>query len=73
MTEEKSEEKKEEETAGKGIPDFWLSALRSHPMLAEMITEEDEEALKHLQNISVKYHDDLIVILFFCPRRRKGY
>lgn len=34
-------------------------------MMAEQITEEDEEALKYLQNIAVTFHDDMVVWLFY--------
>ncbi|KAJ7158125.1 nucleosome assembly protein [Mycena filopes] len=39
----------------KGIPEFWLTALRNHPGLAELITERDAEALAHLQNVTLEY------------------
>ncbi|KAJ7060148.1 nucleosome assembly protein [Mycena amicta] len=42
-------------TAPKGIPDFWLTALRNHPGLAELITERDAEALAFLKNITLAY------------------
>lgn len=41
-----------------GIPEFWLTALKNLPPVAEAITEEDEGALKHLVDIRYKYMDD---------------
>jgi nucleosome assembly protein 1-like 1 len=35
-----------------GVPEFWLSALKNHPEMAETVTEADEEALKYLQDIT---------------------
>lgn len=40
-----------------GIPEFWLSAMKNQISLAEMITERDEEALKHLTDIRMEYLD----------------
>jgi len=37
------------------IPEFWLTALRNHIGLAELITERDAAALKHLTDIRVSY------------------
>ncbi|KAJ7147570.1 nucleosome assembly protein [Mycena crocata] len=39
----------------KGIPDFWLTALRNHPGLAELITDRDAEALAHLTDVTLAY------------------
>lgn len=58
--EEETEEepKKEEEgEATNGIPEFWLSAMKNQISLAEMITDRDEEALKHLTDIRMEYLD----------------
>lgn len=38
-----------------GIPEFWLTALRNHPGLSELITERDAAALKHLLDIQISY------------------
>ncbi|EPS58301.1 hypothetical protein M569_16514, partial [Genlisea aurea] len=35
----------------KGVPDFWLIAMKTNEVLAEEITERDEEALKFLKDI----------------------
>ncbi|EEP79194.1 conserved hypothetical protein [Uncinocarpus reesii 1704] len=40
-----------------GIPEFWLSAMKNQISLAEMITDRDEEALKHLIDIRMEYLD----------------
>ncbi|KAG5636726.1 hypothetical protein H0H81_007055 [Sphagnurus paluster] len=41
-----------------GIPEFWLTALRNHVGLAELITERDAAALKHLTDIRIEYLKD---------------
>lgn len=53
-TEEKAEEKDEKLS---GIPEFWLSAMKNQISLAEMITENDESALKFLTDIRMEYLD----------------
>ena len=37
------------------IPEFWLTALRNHPGITELITERDAEALKSLTDIQISY------------------
>ncbi|KAG8940795.1 hypothetical protein FRC04_005023 [Tulasnella sp. 424] len=37
----------------KGIPEFWLTALRNHMDISEMITERDEEAIKSLTDVTL--------------------
>ncbi|OLN95426.1 putative nucleosome assembly protein [Colletotrichum chlorophyti] len=55
---EKTEEKPTESAESvSGIPEFWLSAMKNHPSLAEMITDRDEAALKHLVDIRMEYLD----------------
>ena len=39
----------------KGIPEFWLSAMKNQISLAELITQPDEQALKHLTDIRMEY------------------
>lgn len=39
----------------KGIPEFWLSAMKNQISLAELITQEDEQALKYLTDIRMEY------------------
>jgi nucleosome assembly protein 1-like 1 len=56
---EKSKPDEEEEAAAadvKGIPEFWLSAMKNSS-LAETITERDEEVLKDLIDIRMEYLD----------------
>lgn len=54
------EAEKEESTIAadaKGIPEFWLSAMKNQLSLAELITEKDEDALKALTDIRMEYLD----------------
>lgn len=51
---------KEEKTSTedmKGIPEFWLSAMKNQISLAELITDRDEEALRSLTDIRMEYLD----------------
>lgn len=41
----------------KGIPEFWLSAMKNQISLAELITDRDEEALRSLTDIRMEYLD----------------
>jgi nucleosome assembly protein 1-like 1 len=51
-------EKTEETTSDvKGIPEFWLSAMKNQVSLAEMITDRDEVALKDLTDVRMEYLD----------------
>jgi nucleosome assembly protein 1-like 1 len=50
-------EKSEEPSDVKGIPEFWLSAMKNQVSLAEMITDRDEAALKDLTDIRMEYLD----------------
>jgi len=56
---EEDDEEEDDKDAEKveGIPEFWLTALKSHPQFADIITEKDEEALKHLVDIRMAYFD----------------
>ncbi|KAM3500124.1 hypothetical protein MY10362_006687 [Beauveria mimosiformis] len=38
-----------------GIPEFWLSAMKNQVTFAEIITDRDEAALKHLTDIRMEY------------------
>ncbi|PIA64304.1 hypothetical protein AQUCO_00100053v1 [Aquilegia coerulea] len=51
---------KEEDNASeeKGVPEFWLTAMKSNEILAEEISERDEEALKFLKDIKWYRMDD---------------
>jgi len=42
----------------KGIPEFWLTIFKNVDLLSEMLQEHDEPALKHLQDIQVKFVDE---------------
>ncbi|KAF8522490.1 nucleosome assembly protein [Hysterangium stoloniferum] len=42
-------------TSTPGIPQFWLTALRNHVGLSDLITDRDAEALKYLTDIRVSY------------------
>ncbi|KAF8947531.1 hypothetical protein BGZ47_008796 [Haplosporangium gracile] len=57
--EEEEDEDDEDKDVEKveGIPEFWLTALKSHPHFADIITEKDEEALKHLVDIRMSYFE----------------
>ncbi|KAI3684176.1 hypothetical protein L6452_33396 [Arctium lappa] len=46
------------EVAEKGVPNFWLTAMKTHDILAEEISERDEEALKYLKDIKWNRIDD---------------
>ena len=39
----------------KGVPEFWLTCLKNLPPLQDVITPEDEGALKHLVDIRYEY------------------
>lgn len=45
------------QTVAAGIPEFWLSAMKNQISLAEMITDKDEAALKHLVDVRMEYLD----------------
>ena len=56
---EKTETPAESESAepAKGIPEFWLSAMKNQISLAELITDRDEEALRSLIDVRMEYLD----------------
>ncbi|KAJ3208795.1 hypothetical protein HDU82_001927 [Entophlyctis luteolus] len=58
--EDGEESKPAEEPANKtkGIPEFWLTALKTNGPISELITEKDEEVLKALSNIKYSYLPD---------------
>lgn len=41
------------------IPDFWLTAFLSHPILGELLTEDDQKIFKHLESIDVDEFQDI--------------
>ncbi|TPX45342.1 hypothetical protein SeMB42_g04044 [Synchytrium endobioticum] len=54
-----SENKKDETAPLNGIPEFWLTALKTHPETDQLIAgEHDDEALKHLVDIKSFHLDD---------------
>jgi nucleosome assembly protein 1-like 1 len=53
----KSEGKKEGGSENAGIPSFWLTCLSSHPMIGELVTQEDVPALESLMNITCDYDE----------------
>lgn len=75
----KEEEEEEEEDADEepkpaveepkvpthGIPEFWLTAMKNHNSFAEIITDRDEAALKHLVDIRLEYLEKLGFKLIF--------
>lgn len=54
---EEPKKEDDQEVAMSGIPEFWLSAMKNQISLAEMITERDELALKHLVDVRMEYLD----------------
>nr|GMD97354.1 nucleosome assembly protein 1;4 isoform X3 [Ipomoea batatas] len=44
--------------AEKGVPNFWLNAMKMNEILAEEISDRDEEALKYLKDIKWCRVDD---------------
>ncbi|KAK9373243.1 uncharacterized protein V1513DRAFT_449866 [Lipomyces chichibuensis] len=49
----------------KGVPEFWLTAIKNVPALAETITDKDEEALKYLSDIRVEFIEQPGFMLLF--------
>lgn len=41
-----------------GVPDFWLTALRNHPQLNSVITDEDAKALSYLKDLKLELLSD---------------
>lgn len=48
-------EKPKEPSDVKGIPEFWLSAMKNQVSLADMITDKDEAVLKDLTDLRMEY------------------
>ncbi|KAH9167923.1 NAP-domain-containing protein [Lactarius sanguifluus] len=42
-------------TAPAAVPDFWLTVLRNHVGLSELITDRDAAALKYLNDLRIEY------------------
>ncbi|GFU24525.1 nucleosome assembly protein 1-like 1 [Trichonephila clavipes] len=49
---------KAEEPEVKGVPEFWLTAFKNAPSLADMIEEYDEPILKHLVDVKAETFAD---------------
>ncbi|KAG8380104.1 hypothetical protein BUALT_Bualt07G0158900 [Buddleja alternifolia] len=58
VTEASMEQGEAQTNEGKGVPDFWLTAMKTNDILAEEISERDEEALKYLTDIKWCRIDD---------------
>ncbi|KAK6920846.1 Nucleosome assembly protein (NAP) [Dillenia turbinata] len=43
----------------KSIPDFWLTAILSHPALIDFLTEEDQKIFKYLDSLEVEDFKDV--------------
>ncbi|XP_071702609.1 NAP1-related protein 2-like isoform X2 [Rutidosis leptorrhynchoides] len=43
----------------KSIPDFWLTAFLSHPVLARLLNENDQKIFKHLTSLEVEDATDM--------------
>jgi len=58
--EEKSEEKPKSDIPedAKGIPGFWLEVLKHYDEFGQMIVPEDEEVLKSLRDVTVRYLEE---------------
>ncbi|PAN38507.1 hypothetical protein PAHAL_7G177100 [Panicum hallii] len=41
------------------ISDFWLTAFLSHPVLGDLLTEDDQQICKHLESIFVDESEDI--------------
>nr|CAG8438714.1 1887_t:CDS:2 [Entrophospora candida] len=54
------EDKKTQEVCNpsKGIPEFWLTAMKNVESIENLITEQDEDALKHLVDIRMLYLEE---------------
>lgn len=51
VTTEASTNEEDKDAEEKGVPGFWLNALKNNDVLSEEITERDEGALKYLKDI----------------------
>ncbi|XP_004251674.1 nucleosome assembly protein 1;2 isoform X1 [Solanum lycopersicum] len=51
VTEAAADQEEDKDAEGKGVPDFWFTAMKNNEVLAEEISERDEGALKFLKDI----------------------
>ncbi|GBN06897.1 Nucleosome assembly protein 1-like 1 [Araneus ventricosus] len=66
VEDEESGEKGDGNEPVKGIPEFWVTALKNAPAIADMIEEYDEPILKHLIDIKAEtYKDPMSFMLEF--------
>lgn len=54
---ENGEAAAEEASVAKGVPEFWLQAMKNTDIIGETIQEHDEPILKHLTDVRVRLHD----------------
>ncbi|KAF6139622.1 hypothetical protein GIB67_033626 [Kingdonia uniflora] len=45
------DQEEDKATEEKGVPEFWLNALKTNEVLSDIVLERDEEALKYLKDI----------------------
>ncbi|KAG8844167.1 hypothetical protein FRB96_003274 [Tulasnella sp. 330] len=67
---ESAEKDKDAKTDIEGIPEFWLTALRNHLDISELITERDEGAMRALTDIRLEYltkKDGYAIHFYFSP------
>ncbi|KAI9004243.1 hypothetical protein BC832DRAFT_79639 [Gaertneriomyces semiglobifer] len=55
---EAAEEEKKDAAPVKGVPEFWLTAMKNNMRLDDRITDKDADALKFLTDIKVHYLDN---------------
>ncbi|XP_071479935.1 nucleosome assembly protein 1-like 1 [Diadema antillarum] len=53
---DKAKVTEDEEEAPSGIPSFWLTIFKNVDILGEMVQENDDPILSHLQDIRVTFH-----------------
>ena len=51
VTSEATMDTEDKETEEKGVPNFWVTAMKTNEVLSEEVSERDEEALKYLKDI----------------------
>ncbi|KAH7856347.1 hypothetical protein Vadar_000433 [Vaccinium darrowii] len=56
VTTEAAMDEEDKEAEEKGVPSFWVTAMKTNEVLAEEISERDEEALKTLSVLTKIYH-----------------
>ena len=65
--EEDDDEEPVPDTTDKGIPEFWLTALKNHQGIAELITERDEKVNLDRQIVNPSLADRQFYITGSCP------